>query len=131
MAHFLNTSRCCSGIYKSNLKLYADRNFAEEFEIEIEVVDQLLPDPSEWVYHLDLWQHPSAVARVHNLEMWSDAHFEKMRPLMKMLADAGQKVITATLNIDPWNNQSFDAYSDMIIWTRTKTKLEFRLYSIR
>ena len=111
-----------AGIYKSNLKLYADRNFAEEFEIEIEVVDQLLPDPSEWVYHLDLWQHPSAVARVHNLEMWSDAHFEKMRPLMKMLADAGQKVITATLNIDPWNNQSFDAYSDMIIWTKNEDK---------
>ena len=109
-----------AGVYKGNLKLYADRSFAEEFEIEIEVVDQLLPEPSEWVYHLDLWQHPSAVARVHNLEMWSDAHFEKMRPLMKMLADGGQKVITATLNIDPWNNQSFDAYSDMIIWTKNE-----------
>ena len=107
-----------AGIYKGKLKLYANRNFAEEFEIEIEVVDQLLPDPSEWSYHLDLWQHPSAVARVHNLEMWSDAHFDKMRPLMKMLADAGQKVITTTLNIDPWNNQCFDAYSDMIIWTK-------------
>lgn len=107
-----------SGVYKGKLKLFAEREFAEEFDIELEVVDQLLPDPSEWEYHLDLWQHPSAVARVHNLEMWSDAHFEKMRPIMKMLADAGQKVITATLNIDPWNNQSFDAYADMIIWTR-------------
>ena len=36
-----------AGIYKGKLKLYANRNFAEEFEIEIEVVDQLLPDPSE------------------------------------------------------------------------------------
>ena len=106
------------GVYKGSLKLYAERTFAEEFEIEIEVVDQLLPDPSEWAYHLDLWQHPSAVARVHDLEMWSDAHFDKMRPLMKMLADAGQKVITTTLNIDPWNNQCFDPYSDMIICTK-------------
>lgn len=107
-----------AGVYKGKLNLFAERDFVEEFEIEIEVVDQILPEPSEWAYHLDLWQHPSAVARVHNLELWSDAHFEKMRPLMKMLADAGQKVITATLNKDPWNNQCFDAYEDMIIWTK-------------
>lgn len=106
--------------YKGKLNLYAERKFVEDFEIKVEVVNQLLPEPSEWVYHLDLWQHPSAVARVHNLELWSDAHFEKMRPIMKMLADAGQKVITATLNKDPWNHQSFDAYADMIIWTKNE-----------
>ena len=35
-----------------------------------------------------------------------------------MLADAGQKVVTATLNKDPWNHQCFDAYEDMIRWTK-------------
>ena len=35
--------------------------------------------------------------------------FERMRPTMRQLADAGQKVITATLNKDPWNNQCYDA----------------------
>jgi hypothetical protein len=113
-------SDAVAGNYKGKLNLYAERKFVEDFEIEVEVVNQLLPEPSEWVYHLDLWQHPSAVARVHNLELWSDAHFEKMRPIMKMLADAGQKVITATLNKDPWNHQSFDAYADMIIWTKNE-----------
>lgn len=113
-------SDAVAGNYKGKLNLYAERKFVEDFEIEVEVVKQLLPEPSEWVYHLDLWQHPSAVARVHNLELWSDAHFEKMRPIMKMLADAGQKVITATLNKDPWNHQSFDAYADMIIWTKNE-----------
>jgi hypothetical protein len=113
-------SDAVAGNYKGKLNLYAERKFVEDFEIEVEVVSQLLPEPSEWVYHLDLWQHPSAVARVHNLELWSDAHFEKMRPIMKMLADAGQKVITATLNKDPWNHQSFDAYADMIIWTKNE-----------
>lgn len=38
-----------------------------------------------------------------------------MRPTMRQLADAGQKVITATLNKDPWNNQCYDAYADMIV----------------
>ncbi len=111
-------SDAAAGNYTGKLNLFAERGFLEDFELEVEVVDQVLPEPSEWEYHLDLWQHPSAIARVHNLEVWSDAHFEKMRPIMQMLADAGQKVITATLNKDPWNNQCYDAYADMIIWTK-------------
>lgn len=113
-------SDAVAGNYQGKLKLYAEGRSVDDFEIELAVVDQVLPEPSEWLYHLDLWQHPSAVARVHNLEVWSDAHFEKMKPLMKMLADAGQKVITATLNKDPWNNQCYDAYADMIVWTKNK-----------
>lgn len=113
-------SAAVAGNYKGTLTLHAGGRPVEEFGIELTVVDRVLPEPSEWLYHLDLWQHPSAVARVHNLEVWSDAHFEKMKPLMKMLADAGQKVITATLNKDPWNNQSFDAYADMIVWTKNE-----------
>lgn len=113
-------SDAVAGNYQGKLKLYAEGRSVDDFEIELAVVDQVLPEPSEWLYHLDLWQHPSAVARVHNLEVWSDAHFEKMKPLMKMLANAGQKVITATLNKDPWNNQCYDAYADMIVWTKNK-----------
>lgn len=108
------------GDYSGKLKLYADRHAVEDFDIDLHVVDRTLPEPSEWLYHLDLWQHPTAVARVHDLEVWSDAHFEKMKPQMQMLADAGQKVITATLNKDPWSNQCYDAYADMILWTKHK-----------
>lgn len=109
-----------AGNYRGVVTIHAKNQPPRDFEVELSVVDEVLPEPSEWLYHLDLWQHPSAVARVHNLELWSDAHFEKMRPLMKMLADAGQKVITATLNKDPWNNQCYDAYADMIVWTKNK-----------
>ncbi|MDR0422632.1 MAG: DUF4091 domain-containing protein [Proteiniphilum sp.] len=109
-----------AGNYRGKLKIRAGNRTSQELEIDLEVINRILPPPSEWQYHLDLWQHPSAVARIHGLELWSDAHFEKMRPLMKMLADAGQKVITATLNKDPWNNQCYDAYADMIVWTRNK-----------
>ncbi len=119
---FTIPSDAVAGSYKGNLRLYAAGRSVEDFEIQLEVADQVLPEPSEWRYHLDLWQHPSAVARVHNLELWSDAHFDKMKPLMKMLADAGQKVITATLNKDPWNNQCYDAYADMIVWTKNKDR---------
>ena len=68
----------------------------------------------------DQWQHPSAIARIHNLKVWSDEHFEQMKPYMTMLANMGQKVITANINKDPWNHQCFDAYEDMIVWTKYK-----------
>lgn len=106
------------GTYTGKLIVSAQKQKEQHFEIELEIQDRIIPPSSEWVYHLDLWQHPSAVARVQNLEVWSDEHFEAMKPLMQMLSDAGQKVITATLNKDPWNVQTFDAYSDMISWTK-------------
>lgn len=107
-----------AGTYSGKLKVYARDQKTQEFEINIVVQNRTLPPPSEWTYHLDLWQHPSAVARVQNLKMWSDEHFEALKPQMKMLADAGQKVITANINKEPWNNQCFDPYADMITWTK-------------
>ncbi len=105
------------GLYRAPVTLSCDGS-KERLELEVEVVERMLPVPSEWGYHLDLWQHPAAVARVEGVEPWSDAHFEALKPVMKLLADAGQKVVTATLNKDPWNNQCYDAYADMIVWTK-------------
>jgi len=109
-----------SGLYKGTISLFTRDQKKQTFNLVVDVIDQTLPKASEWVIHMDLWQHPSSVARVHNLELWSDAHFDKMKPLMKMAADLGQKVITTNINKDPWNNQCFDAYEDMIIWTKLK-----------
>jgi hypothetical protein len=106
-----------AGTYKSKLTVTARDQKTREFEIELKVQDKILPPASEWQYHLDLWQHPAAVARTQNLKLWSDEHFEAMKPLYKMLADAGQKVITATINKDPWV-QTYDKYEDMILWTK-------------
>lgn len=105
------------GLYKSEIQLVSRRDKAV-LSLELEVVDHTLPTPDKWTYHLDLWQHPSSVARAYDVELWSDAHFEAMKPLMKRLAEAGQKVVTATLNKDPWNHQCFDAYEPMITWTK-------------
>lgn len=105
------------GLYRTPVTVACDGD-EQRLELAVEVTGRTLPAPSEWRYHLDLWQHPAAVARVEGTEMWSDAHFEALRPVMKPLADAGQKVVTATLNKDPWNNQCYDAYADMIVWTR-------------
>ncbi|MCW3463277.1 DUF4091 domain-containing protein [Chitinophaga nivalis] len=87
---------------------------------QVEVLNRTLPAAKDWQFHLDLWQSPDAVARVYNVKPWSDAHFKAMKPYMKMLAAAGQKVITATLIYDPWNSQTEDIYSTMVKWTKKK-----------
>ena len=109
-----------AGTYRGDIKVYARGKRPKTLTLELEVAPKTLPPASQWRYHLDLWQHPSAVARAQNLTLWSDEHFDAMRPVMKMLANAGQKVITATLNKDPWNHQCYDAYEDMIRWTKNE-----------
>ncbi|MFA7141060.1 MAG: glycoside hydrolase domain-containing protein [Proteiniphilum sp.] len=106
------------GIYTSTLQLFADGKKREQFSFQLEVLPQILPPATEWAFHLDLWQNPYAVARVAGVEPWSQAHWEALRPVMKMLGDAGQKVITATLNKRPWNGQTEDAFGSMIGWTK-------------
>lgn len=106
------------GIYKGVLSAVAGRSEKMTLPIEIKVVDMTLPEPEDWKFHLDLWQNPYSVARYHDVELWSDEHFEYMHPVMKMLAEAGQKVITATILDRPWNGQTEDAYGSMVTKTR-------------
>ena len=46
--------------------------------------------------------------------LWSKEHFDAMRPIMKMLADAGQKAITASIMHKPWNGQTEDHFDSMV-----------------
>lgn len=107
-----------AGIYDAEVALQSDGGYDERLTLHLDVIDRVLPPAAEWSYHLDLWQHPSAVADIEGLEMWSDEHFRAMEPTMRMLAAAGQKTITATLNKDPWNCQTEFPYADMIVWRR-------------
>lgn len=106
------------GIYHATLQLFANGRKADAVSLQLEVLPQRLPPATEWKFHLDLWQNPYAVARVAGVEPWSPEHWDALRPVMQMLADAGQKVITATLNKRPWNGQTEDAFDTMIRWTR-------------
>jgi len=106
-----------AGTYNGKVTVTARDQKSIVLNLTLNVQDKVLPAPTDWKYHLDLWQHPSAVARAENVELWSDEHFAAMKPLYTMLANAGQKVITATVNKDPWV-QTYDEYKDMIFWTK-------------
>lgn len=86
--------------------------------LTLNVLERRLSEPENWGFQLDLWQNPFSVSRVYGVENWSDAHFAAMEPYMKMLAKAGQKVITASIIHDPWNGQTYDIYDSMIRWVK-------------
>ena len=113
-------SDAAAGTYTADVTVSHHGFGKVKLPLEVEVLNQTLKNPTEWSFHLDLWQHPTSVARAQGLELWSDAHFEAMKPVMTRLRMAGQKVITATLNKDPWNHQCYDAYEPMIKWTKHK-----------
>ena len=106
------------GTYKGTLALKKNGRILRRLGINVVVEDKVLPDPSEWAFHLDLWQNPFAVARWHGVPLWSDEHMEAMKPVMQRLADAGQKVITASITHMPWNGQVYDPYMSMVSWVR-------------
>ena len=102
------------GKYKGTLTVSGKNFETMKLPFEIEVVNRTLPEPQKWAFHLDLWQNPYAVARYYRVPLWSKAHFDAMRPLMKMLANAGQRAITASIMHKPWAGQTEDAYDSMI-----------------
>ena len=106
------------GTYKGALLIKDGSRLLQQLNLEILVSSRELPAPSEWAYHLDLWQSPFAVARYYQVPLWSQEHLDAMRPLMKMLADAGQKIITATLTHKPWNGQTEDYFETMVTWMK-------------
>jgi hypothetical protein len=119
-----------AGNYENILVVNEGGKVLQELKISIEVLNQTLPPPSQWKYHLDLWQNPYAVAREHHVKSWSKGHMNVMRPYMKRLADAGQKAITVSIIHDPWNGQTHDIYHAMIRWEKKKDGTWYYDYSV-
>jgi len=107
-----------TGRYKSTISLDVQGQDIQKFELTIDVLDKTLPAAKNWKFHLDLWQNPFAVARFHKVRPWSQEHWDLLKPLMKTLADAGQKAITVSLNKRPWGGQTYDQFEGMIDWTK-------------
>lgn len=102
------------GKYSGKLTVTSSNAKARSLNVELTVADHVLPPARDWAFHLDLWQNPYSVARYENVALWSEAHFEAMRPVMRMLAEAGQKSVTATIMSRPWNGQTEDAFGSMV-----------------
>ena len=106
------------GEYEGTVTVKSGGEVQLTFTVRLLVVNHALPPVSEWAFHLDLWQNPYAVSRYYNVEPFSKEHFDLMRPLMKLYADAGGKVITASIMHKPWNGQTYDAFESMVTWLK-------------
>ncbi|WP_300601104.1 glycoside hydrolase domain-containing protein [Niabella sp.] len=106
------------GTYEGIITVKAGKEY--RLKLMINVLDKTLPATADWSFRLDLWQHPAAIARVHHVPLWSDAHFELMRKYYTLLAKAGQKYITASIVNEPWGHQTYDDYPSLIKWTLKK-----------
>jgi hypothetical protein len=108
-----------AGTFSGTITVTAGKKY--NLNITVEVIAHVLPPPSEWKYDFDLWQSAAAIAKVHDVPLWSDEHFDLMIPYFKLLAQAGQKPITANIIDQPWGKGH--VYHDdptLIYWTKKK-----------
>ena len=106
------------GNYTAQITVSGKNMKPMSLQLKLQVINRTLPAPQQWTTNLDLWQNPYSVARYYKVPLWSKAHFDAMRPIMKMLADAGQYSITTSIMHKPWNGQTEDHYDSMV--TRIK-----------
>ena len=107
-----------SGKYRGVITVSGKNLEPMKLRLDVNVLKQTLPKPKDWALHLDIWQNPYAVARYYNVPLWSQEHFDLMYPVMKMLADVGQRAVTASIMHKPWNGQTEDHFDSMV--TRIK-----------
>ena len=98
------------GRYRLPITLYGAEDFQDEeiigrAEIALNVVPLSLPDPCDFRYYLDLWQHPTGIARGHGVPLWSEAHWRLIELYGRELARLGQKAITIIASDSPWAGQ--------------------------
>lgn len=86
----------------------------ETLNLAVNVRPHTLPRPSEQQFHLDFWQQPYAISRYYGTDIYSPEHLAALRPYLKMLARAGQRVATTILFYEPWGVQSHDKFEPMV-----------------
>lgn len=110
-----------AGTYQTQLELVDGcGRVVEALKLNIHVADRTLPEPKDQKFHLDLWQQPYSVSRYYGLDRWSDAHVAALRPFLRALGRAGQKVVSTIMFYEPWGDQSYDKFSAMVQSTLCK-----------
>ena len=117
-----------AGTYKGTVTIHADQKYT--LAVSLQVLEHRLTAPAEWKFDLDFWQHPAAIARIHGVKLWSDEHYKLMKPYYTMLANAGQKNITASIIHEPWHHQTYDDFPSLIKWIKRKDGSWYYDYSL-
>ncbi|MBO7393144.1 MAG: DUF4091 domain-containing protein [Abditibacteriota bacterium] len=114
-----------AGIYDGKVLLTKGGETLAEKEFTLEVANVTVPDPEEWMFHLNVWMNPGAVAEYYNLPLWSDEHFEMLGKYMDDLAAHGQKAAVVPICYKPWWAQTHTVYPSTIVWKKTDDGYDF------
>lgn len=98
------------GVYKLDLNLYLQQGWDVEervatASVAVRVHDVTLPDPTDYSFYLDLWQHHTRWAQYYNVPRWSERHWSIIEAFAAELAKGGQKVVTVVASDAPWAGQ--------------------------
>ena len=104
------------GNYTGKLELSATPGERANFEMKIEVLPAVLPEPRDWEFYINIWQDPSGVAGAHEVEHWSDEHWRLLEKYAENFVAHGMDVITTSIVYDPWGSQSGYPFETMVEW---------------
>ena len=96
------------GIHNVTIKIFKSEGSGDEeliFQKTLKLEVSSIEIPEKNFFYLDLWQHLSSLARVYDVEYYSDEHFRIIEKFMKPLADAGQKVCDLIVSDYSWAGQ--------------------------
>ncbi len=96
--------------YGAEIKVYhsaygEDEKLVASYKIKVKVYSTVLSDGKDRPFHFDVWQHHCNLARHGDVRLWSDQHFELMKPYAKSMADLGQKAVLVCVSEIPWGGQ--------------------------
>ncbi|WP_256336293.1 DUF4091 domain-containing protein [Paenibacillus sp. OK060] len=99
-----------SGQYEGKLKFYTHTMFEDEvlekeLTFRLTISEQVLPEPQNYTFVLDLWQHNCNIARKYDVSYWSDEHFTLLDSYLHSLSQLGQKALTLVVSEEPWSGQ--------------------------
>lgn len=119
-----------TGIIEQIITLKLDGEVIGSYPVRTSVRDVQLLAHDKRPFILDLWWHPDAIADWYGDDLWSDEHFEHMKPYLRELADAQQDVINIVINDDPWklengHPQTNSHYKPAVEWSFDGTDYSF------
>jgi hypothetical protein len=112
------------GTYAATITIDATDSEPTALDLVVDLADVSVPAPTEGAFTLDLWCNPDAVATAHEVDPWSDAHWDLLDAYLEALAAAGQDYVTVPIVHEPWQvewhdgwrSQTATPYSWMVEW---------------
>ena len=82
-----------------------DEVLVETLHVTIRVSAVALPQGTDRQFFLNLWQHPANIARQHEVDLFSDAHFVILEEYARWMGRLGIKACAVMLSDFPWAGQ--------------------------